>query len=63
MRSNPDELSRPEVTIIADKSGKKDRLEMVDLTQIDERTGKYKRTIVKTINPQQYELDIARYIY
>ncbi len=63
MKSNPDELSRPEVAIIADKSGKKDRLEMVDLTQIDERTGKYKRTIVKTINPQQYKLDIARYIY
>jgi HD-GYP domain-containing protein (c-di-GMP phosphodiesterase class II) len=63
MRSNPDELSRPEVAVIADKNGKKDGLEMVDLTGMDERTGKYKRTILKTIDPHQYKLDIARYIY
>ena len=63
MNSNPDELSRPEVVIIADKNGKKDKIEMVDLTGIDERTGEYKRTIIKTIDPHQYKLDIARYIY
>jgi HD-GYP domain-containing protein (c-di-GMP phosphodiesterase class II) len=63
MKSNPDELSRPEVDIIADKEGKKDKIEMVDLTRIDEKTGRYKRTILKTIDPRPYKLDIARYIY
>ncbi len=63
MKSNPDELSRPEVAIIADKAGKRDRIELVDLTGMDESTGKHKRTILKTIDPHQYNLDIARYIY
>ena len=63
MKANPTELSRPEVTIIADKTGKKDKIETVDLTKIDEKTGKHKRTILKTIAPRQYKLDIARYIY
>jgi HD-GYP domain-containing protein (c-di-GMP phosphodiesterase class II) len=63
MKPNPDELSRPQVAIIADKEGKKDKVEMVDLTRIDEKTGGYKRTILKTIDPRPYKLDIARYIY
>jgi hypothetical protein len=63
MKAHPTELSRPEVTIIADKNGKKDQVETVDLNLIDEKTEKYKRTILKTIDPRQYEMDIARYIY
>jgi HD-GYP domain-containing protein (c-di-GMP phosphodiesterase class II) len=63
MKANPVELSRPEVAIIADKTGKKDKTETVDLTKTDEATGKHSRTILKTIDPRQYDLDIARYIY
>jgi len=51
------------VAIIADKTGKKDKVETVDLAKIDEKTGEYKRTIWKTFDPRQYKLDIARYIY
>ena len=63
MEANPTELARPEVAIIADKTGKKDKVETVDLAKTDEKTGKYKRTIWKTFDPRQYKLDIARYIY
>jgi HD-GYP domain-containing protein (c-di-GMP phosphodiesterase class II) len=63
MKAHPTELSRPEVVIIADKNGKKEKIEIVDLNLIDEKTGKYTRTILKTIDPQHYEMDIARYIY
>jgi len=63
MEANPTELARPQVAIIADKTGKKDKIETVDLAKIDEKTGKYKRTILKTFDPRQYKLDIARYIY
>ncbi len=63
MKANPVELSRPEVAIIADKTGKKEKIETVDLTKTDEATEKYSRTILKTIDPRQYDLDIARYIY
>ena len=62
-KSNPDQLSRPVVAIIADKYGKRDKVEMMDLAGIDEKTGAHKRTILKTIDPRPYKLDIARYIY
>ncbi len=63
MKANPVELSRPEVAIIADRTGKKEKVETVDLTKTDETTGKHTRSILKTIDPRQYDLDIARYIY
>ena len=63
MKANPVELSRPEVAIIADSTGKKEKIDTVDLTKTDEATGKYTRAILKTIDPRQYDLDIARYIY
>ncbi len=63
IEANPTELARPKVTIIADKNGKREETETVDLTRIDEKTGKYKRTILKTFDPHRYNLDIARYIY
>jgi HD-GYP domain-containing protein (c-di-GMP phosphodiesterase class II) len=63
IKSNPDQLSRPEVAIIADKNGKKEKVEMIDLAGLHGKTGEYKRTILKTIDPRPYKLDIARYIY
>lgn len=63
MKAKPIELSRPDVAIVADRKGKKERIETVDLTKVDEKTGKYKRTILKTIDPNRYNMDIARYIY
>jgi HD-GYP domain-containing protein (c-di-GMP phosphodiesterase class II) len=63
MKANPAELSCPEVAIIADRSGKREKMETVDLTAVDEKTGKHKKTILKTFDPRKYDLDIARYIY
>jgi hypothetical protein len=63
MEAKPDELSRPDVAIVADRGGKREKTEIVDLTAKDEKTGEYKRTILKTIDPKQYNMDIARYIY
>ncbi len=63
MKANPADLSRPEVAVIADRSGKKEKIETMDLTKMDESTGKHRRTILKTFDPRQYNLDVARYIY
>jgi HD-GYP domain-containing protein (c-di-GMP phosphodiesterase class II) len=63
MEAKPDELSRPDVAIVADRRGKREKVEIVDLTAKDEKTGKYKRTILKTIDPRQYNMDVARYLY
>jgi HD-GYP domain-containing protein (c-di-GMP phosphodiesterase class II) len=63
MKVNPAELSRPEIAIIADRNGKKDKIDTADLTDLDEQIGNYKRSILKTFDPRKYDLDIARYIY
>ena len=63
LEANPAELSRPEVAIIADRFGKRDKVETVKLTKKDEKTGKHTRTILRTIDPHRYKLEVARYIY
>ncbi len=63
MEANPAELSRPQVAIIADRFGKREKVETMDLTKMNEKTGEYKRTILRTIDPHRYKLNVARYIY
>ncbi len=52
---------RPKVKIIAGADGNKIDGEVVDLTEADLQTKKYKRTIVKEINPDEYDLKVADY--
>jgi len=54
-------LLRPKVKIIVDLAGNKIDGELVDLTEIDVESRKYKRTIVKEINPDDYGLNVADY--
>lgn len=54
-------LLRPRIKIIVDAQGNKIDGEVVDLTEIDPETRKYKRTIVKEINANDYGLNVADY--
>ncbi len=54
-------LMRPKVKIIVDSQGQKVDGEVVDLTEIDPQTGKYRRSIVKEINPEDYGLEVPEY--
>jgi putative nucleotidyltransferase with HDIG domain len=54
-------LLRPKVKIIVDSQGQKVDGEVVDLTETDPETKRFKRTIVKEINPEQYGLNPADY--
>lgn len=54
-------LMRPKVKLIADAEGNKIDGEIVDLTEVDMASQKYKRTIVKEINPDEYGLKVADY--
>jgi hypothetical protein len=61
-KANPDPkwLDRPQVIIVA-RDGKRDvKKEMVDLTQKD-GGDQFKRTIVKTLDPNKFHIDIAKY--
>jgi hypothetical protein len=53
-------LDRPTVILVA-LSGKGDvKKEVVDLTETD-GAGRYERSIVKTLDPDKYHIDIAKY--
>ena len=61
-RANPDPkwLDRPQV-IVVERDGKREvKKEFVDLTETN-GGGQFKRTIVKTLDPNKYHIDIAKY--
>jgi len=52
---------RPKVKLITDQWGKKADGEIYDLAEIDSMTRSHKRTIVKTISPEKYEVNVSDY--
>jgi len=60
---NPDLINRPRLILISNSSG--ERLPttdtMVDLTEKDEH-GNYIRSIIKTLDPNQYGINLAEYL-
>jgi hypothetical protein len=52
---------RPTVKLITDTSGNRIDGEIVDLTETDPATGRYARTILNPLNPQDYGIEIADY--
>lgn len=58
---NPLLADRPRVMVIVDSTGKKIDGHVVDLSEKDE-TGRYKRTIVKTLDPNKYKVNLAEYL-
>ena len=57
---NPDKGDRPKIKVILDQSGKESDGPSLDLSEQDEG-GRYRYEIVKTIDPHQYKIDVARY--
>jgi HD-GYP domain-containing protein (c-di-GMP phosphodiesterase class II) len=60
---NPDAkfLLRPTVKIIVDPAGSKVDGDVVDLSEKDPATGRFVRTIVSALNPQDYGIEVADY--
>ncbi len=58
--TNLDFINRPRVLIIVDSSGARAK-NVVDLMEKD-KDGNYKRTIVKTLDPNQYKINLAEYL-
>jgi len=52
---------RPRVLIIVDNTGKRFQGPVVDLTEKNE-AGKYYRTIMKTLDPNKYNVNLAEYL-
>lgn len=54
-------LFRPKVKLITDTQGNKVDGEVVDLTDKDPRTEKFQRTILKTLDPDKYGINVSDY--
>jgi HD-GYP domain-containing protein (c-di-GMP phosphodiesterase class II) len=52
---------RPRVMIVIDKDGKNIKGPVEDLTEKDEH-GKYYRSIIKTLDPNKYKINLAEYL-
>ena len=58
---NIDKADRPTVKVIADERGNAVDGDLIDLDEQDEKTGQYRHSIAKTIDPLAYGLDVSRY--
>lgn len=63
MESNPEVtfMLRPKVKLVTDKQGNKIDGETVDLTEMNSKKSRYKRTIVKSLDPNAYNIHVADY--
>jgi hypothetical protein len=63
METNPEItlIACPKVKIIADKDGNKINGGIIDLAEKDPKTEKFKKKIVKTLDPFKYDIDVAEH--
>ncbi len=60
---NPEELHRPLVRIISDAGGRKlPEPTLIDLSETDAATGRPTKTIVKTTDPEKYDIIVGDYV-
>ena len=58
--ANPDFIDRPRVIVLVDSAGKNVKY-TVDMMEKDDK-GNFKRNIVKTLDPNQYKINLAEYL-
>ncbi|MBI3812495.1 MAG: HD-GYP domain-containing protein [Nitrospirae bacterium] len=59
--SNLERMDRPKVKIIADPSGNEIDGDVVDLSELNEKTGQFNFNILKIIDSTKYKIDVSRY--
>jgi putative nucleotidyltransferase with HDIG domain len=55
-------IDRPEVCLVYYGEGEYRRGKVVDMAETDETTGKYKWTIMKTLDPNEYNINVAEFL-
>jgi HD-GYP domain-containing protein (c-di-GMP phosphodiesterase class II) len=58
----PSLLLRPRTKLITDPHGNKLDGDIIDLSEADPATNRYRRTIVKTLDPEKYDIKVADYL-
>lgn len=57
-----DLIDRPKVWILSYSDGEYRKGQRVDLREVEEPTGEFRRTIVKTLDPNEYNINVAEYL-
>jgi len=55
-------IDRPKVNLIYYSEGEYRKGNVVDLREMDETSGQFKRSIVKTLDPNEYNLNVAEFL-
>lgn len=61
--ANPESshMLRPKIKLITDAQGNRVDGEIFDLVELDEQTNKYKKTIIKFLDPTEYDVTVSDY--
>ena len=54
-------INRPKVCLLSYSGGEYRKEKVVDLIERDEVSGDYKRSIVKTLDPNEYNINVAEF--
>ena len=58
---NPEKADRPRVKIITNPAGDEVEGEMIDLSDLNGKKEEFKRSIIKTVDPTKYKINVSRY--
>jgi len=61
LNMEPAFMSKPKVKLITDNDGNKVDGEIVDLTEVDSQSNKYKRNILKSLDADKYDIQVPDY--
>ena len=62
-KTNPENIYRPWVRVIADPSGQTTDFRLVDLAERDQNSGQFVRNIKRLLNSHDYGLDLSKFLY
>ena len=55
-------IDRPKVCLLMYSDGEYRKGKVVDLKEVEESTGAYKRSILKTLDPNEYNINVAEFL-
>jgi HD-GYP domain-containing protein (c-di-GMP phosphodiesterase class II) len=62
IQEDPELMDRPKVCLLYYSDGEYRKGEVTDLREMDEATGNFKRSIVKTLDPNEYNMNVAEFL-
>jgi len=62
IQEEPELIDRPKVCLLYYSDGEYRKGKVVDLKEMDKGTSSFKRTIVKTLDPNEYNINVAEFI-